>query len=430
MCGIVGIATKQNNGFTNAEGDMFRDMLYLDAFRGWDSTGVFGVDKNGSVQIHKEASEAAQFIKTKEFKEFKSSIVSRGLFAVGRKRAATRGEINDRNAHPFNIDDKIVLVQNGTWHGDHKKVKDTEVDTEALAHIIADNEDVETALQKVQAAYSLCWFNTATNSLYLVRNSMRPMWMAETMSGTIVWASEPGFIQLAAMRNTITLKEKPVLLDEHVLVKFEIKNNNWVCTKTKVNPFRQFQSYEEDDTSSVRPKQWPNGPWLPQQQQQVHTRPTLSLPHSRNVSTIPADRTKVDKPFSDVAFELIADAAAPSTMMAAQCQAAWRERIAEKRKCIVELEDYISANNHKDCNTWHVWGRAIDPEGHPATYGIVHWFVYNKTEGEVMQYVSGFYEFVPAHTKKEEYVGNTEIVTIMANSNSCIKLESDETVVQ
>ena len=51
MCGIVGIATKQNNGFTSAEGDMFRDMLYLDAFRGWDSTGVFGVDKNLSL-IH------------------------------------------------------------------------------------------------------------------------------------------------------------------------------------------------------------------------------------------------------------------------------------------------------------------------------------------------------------------------------------------
>ena len=134
MCGIVGIATKQFNGFTNAEGDMFRDMLYLDAFRGWDSTGVFGVDKHSNVQVHKEASQAADFIHTDEFKKFKGELVQRGLFAVGHNRAATRGEVVDKNAHPFVIDDKIVLVQNGTWRGDHKKIKDTAVDTEALAH--------------------------------------------------------------------------------------------------------------------------------------------------------------------------------------------------------------------------------------------------------------------------------------------------------
>lgn len=423
MCGIVGVATKQNSGFTSAEGDMFRDMLYLDAFRGWDSTGVFGVDKQGNVQIHKEASDASSFIKTKEFKEFKTGIVQRGVFAVGHNRAATRGDVVDKNAHPFNIDNKIVLVQNGTWYGDHKKIKDTEVDTEALAHVISENADIEVALGKIQAAYSLCWFNTETNCLYLVRNNARPLWLAETMSGTVVWASEPGFIQLAAMRNQITLKEKPELLDEHILVKFELKNNSWVRTQQKVSPFRNVKEYiweeegEGDPFNHTRLHHWKHGPW-----NNHSTRPTV----------VPDNHTMVKKQFIEEAFALIPDVECPSSTIAAQCQAAWRERVVSKKKCVVELQDYLAANDHKECTTWHVCGYSLEATGDVAEYAIIHWFLYNKTEKEVMDYVThGFYEFEPAHTNKEGFAGKTEIVTVIANPSTIVKIEmAQESVMQ
>ena len=117
MCGIVGVVSKHTNGFSSPEMDMFQNMLFVDTMRGWDSTGVFGVDNYGNVGIAKAAMHGADFICTKEFKEFKSHAIKNGIFAVGHNRAATRGTINDENAHPFYVEDKIVLVQNGSWRG-------------------------------------------------------------------------------------------------------------------------------------------------------------------------------------------------------------------------------------------------------------------------------------------------------------------------
>jgi len=146
MCGIVGIASAFTNGFSAKEADTFMDMLYFDALRGMDSTGVFGVDKHGNVACHKEASQAGIFQQRKEIKEFRGKLVQNGLFAVGHNRSATRGSIIDKNAHPFWVDDKIVLVQNGTYKGSHKHHKDVDVDSEAIAHVLSEEADIETGI--------------------------------------------------------------------------------------------------------------------------------------------------------------------------------------------------------------------------------------------------------------------------------------------
>jgi len=185
-------------------------MLYFDALRGMDSTGVFGVDKHANVQIHKEASQAGTFLKAKEISTFKGELIRRGVFAVGHNRAATRGKINDVNSHPFWIEDKIVLVQNGTYKGDHSHHKDTEVDTEAVAHVIAETPDVAEALQKINAAYALVWFNTETKTLYMIRNSERPLYLAWA-DQTLLWCSDPGFLFLAAGRNNLKLTSPPTM---------------------------------------------------------------------------------------------------------------------------------------------------------------------------------------------------------------------------
>lgn len=425
MCGIVGAATRCRNGFIGTEADMFKDMLYLDAFRGWDSTGVFGVDKHSNVQIHKEASQAANFLQTVEFKQFKNDLVARGLFAVGHNRAATRGAVTDKNAHPFWIDDKIVLVQNGTWRGDHKSVKDTEVDTEALAHIIAENADIETALQKVSAAYALCWFNTETHSLHIVRNHERPMWLAESSGGALFWASESGFIQLAAMRNNVTLKDKPVLLPTHSLVTLKIDGDMWKREDKTINPFRQTSNWMEEVDEWECGGAWPGRHTYPVQRQQQFPQnaqnQSVVVPMARSVrhSCIPSSPEMVDKQFSDVAFANIPDCDAPSEQIAVQCQAVWREWIVDKKSVLVELEDFIPANADANCTTFHVWGRVVMPEGHLAHHALVHWFLYKTNPKDALEYVcKGLYDIVPAHTKREEFPGNTHIVSVMANSNT------------
>ena len=75
MCGLVGILTKRTNGFFSAEADAFQQMLYADAVRGHDATGVFGVTKEGNVDIKKQAAAASIFVSSTEFSSFKAKIV-------------------------------------------------------------------------------------------------------------------------------------------------------------------------------------------------------------------------------------------------------------------------------------------------------------------------------------------------------------------
>jgi Glutamine amidotransferase domain len=420
MCGIVGLASAHKNGFSVKEADAFLDMLYFDALRGVDSTGVFGVDKHANVEIHKEASHAANFLTTKTIKEFKSKLISHGLFAVGHNRAATRGDIKDENAHPFWVDDKIVLVQNGTWRGDHKKIKDTEVDTEVIAHLLAEESDVEKALSKVQAAYALVWFNVETKTLQMVRNYERPLWIGQTESGGLLWCSEPGFMQLAAMRHEVKLKEKPVQIDPHVLISLGIKDGGWVKTEQKVNPFRHYQSqnaslYDEEAGDDILGHYGWNIPrrYMPpvhqqQQQQQRH-------------HCVPPDPEKVDKTFAEIAENLIKECHLDSYQHASEVQETINSSMSTNRtkKHLVELDDFLPANNNKQCTTWHVYGRLITADNSLAKESIVHWFVYKKTQDEMINYVTnGFYEVELAHCRLHRFEEGKFIVSVM-----CIKPE-------
>ena len=62
MCGIVGLIASYSNGMTSDEADAFRDMVFLDTLRGWDSTGVFSVKNNGNVTVLKDAKHGPCFI--------------------------------------------------------------------------------------------------------------------------------------------------------------------------------------------------------------------------------------------------------------------------------------------------------------------------------------------------------------------------------
>lgn len=418
MCGIVGMATRAWNGFTSKEADAFFNMLYLDAMRGYDSTGVFGVDKHSNVQIHKEATQAGVFMQDKTIHTFRNDLVRSGMFAVGHNRAATRGSIKDENAHPFWVDDKIVLVQNGTWHGDHKKIKDTEVDTEALAHIIAEEADVEKALSKINAAYALCWFNTSTHKLHIVRNASRPMWMATTDNDSLIWASEPWFISMAAARNGLKLKDKPVELEPHVLVSLEIKENKWEKTTEKVNPFRHFPSTSLVDDDDV----WPfMGEGFT---------PRLNPPVRTNIANIgrpsPANDSSVDHPFFEEAIKKLNQDEFLSKQDAIDLASRARDMWAQDytKEYPVELIDCWPANSHYQCKTWHVYGTIISPEpdeSNPLSQCYVHWFLYGKTAEEAMKYVTeNFFKIKINNIRLHTFNDNKSLVTIGCNDHVTI----------
>lgn len=228
MCGLVCVIPKSSTrGFLRPELDMFETLVTIDTLRGKDSTGVFGYNGD-ELYLAKDTLTGSEFLKTKEYKDIDSKSFKNGKFLVAHNRAATRGTVNDRNAHPFHKDDKIVMVHNGTFTGDHKKHADTEVDSEAICHLLAEHEvnEVDTVLNKITAAYALIWFDARDKSLNIVRNSQRPLFMLETNT-CYVFSSEYMMLQFAAFRTNISMAKdtKPEEVPEHTHLKITMDNS-------------------------------------------------------------------------------------------------------------------------------------------------------------------------------------------------------------
>jgi Glutamine amidotransferase domain len=377
MCGIVGLVSSYSNGFTHKEASVFSDLLFLDTVRGFDSTGVFGVTNDGNVSIHKEASHGLDFLRTKEYKAFNSDMVTEGKIMVGHNRAATRGTIIDKNAHPFWVDDKIVLVQNGTYKGSHSHLKDTAVDTEAIAHTIADSPSIEEALQKINASYALVWYNAETEELNLIRNSERPLWLAEYYTSGIAFASEANMLRYAFERNDVKLKKEPVELPAHTLVTFKLAKGGTYCrTDTKLDAGYRFLQSSVVETETTHYGHLTHYSGRPNSV--VQTLPRVSSQNAMNdIRYTFVDQINRDK--KEYWF--------PTQQAAAKAMDDVKESI-NQGKHFVEMVDYFPANDHPLCQTWHVFGTVvgqnIDTTG-PAF--LVHWIQYGKSEEEIMAMV-------------------------------------------
>jgi hypothetical protein len=239
MCGIVGIIPKSKVGFSTDERDAFMDGLYIDALRGTDGTGVMYGRNNGETVIMKEASPAWEFLGKPEAKTMSQELFGNSRWAFGHNRAATRGVKKDENSHPFIVDNHIVLLQNGTYVGDHKHHKNTEVDTEAVAHVIAEHPgELETALQKINAAYVLVWWNDKEKSLNIIRNHERPLWWTEDTLGSLFFFSEWGIMYAACDRHDINFKHAPKEVPVGTHIKFDFSagpREDYTITKTKLD---------------------------------------------------------------------------------------------------------------------------------------------------------------------------------------------------
>ena len=131
MCGLVGMIVKNVNGAISADADVVEQLLYIDALRGEDSTGVCLFENDGDIRVIKEAQPADYFLRSKEWLSLRTAFVTRGKAILGHNRKATIGKTNDDNAHPFVIEDRYVFMHNGTLHS-HKHLADVEIDSHAL----------------------------------------------------------------------------------------------------------------------------------------------------------------------------------------------------------------------------------------------------------------------------------------------------------
>lgn len=391
MCGIVGMVSKWSNGFTSSEADIFTRMLFLDTLRGWDSTGVFGVDKFGNVDIVKAAISGPDFIRTREHEDFLRKSVRAGTFMVGHNRAATKGTINDENAHPFYVDDKIILVQNGTMRGDHKKFAEVDVDSHALAHLLAKEDDVTKALKQVNAAYALVWYNTATESMNIIRNKERPLFIVEEETGGFIFASEMETILYACSKSTTPVKWKsaPFLLDEHTLYEFsltspkEMKKTKLECEYEypyatehyDAEKWREAFRRANDDESGVS-----NVRSFPIQQHPGNTRQELNA----NDVEYPIHQVVCLQP--EVATTFFFD----SSEEAQQETDYIDVLIKPDGMAYIQVFDYYYANRRGDCSVFHVLACLYDDRN---TAGVmIHWLEFNSSKKLVEEMVGQVYE--------------------------------------
>lgn len=205
MCGHVGIA---GNLVSTDENIMKRLFLY-DYFRGPDSTGLAAIRNTNEVKIAKIASHPLNLFDLQRFKDALNALPSHVF--IGHNRAATRGVVNDMNAHPYQYD-HIVGAHNGTLSAATvKRLEDKlgekfEVDSKAIFASIAKFGIDETVAMfqksedniKCPDAWALVWFDLKDKTLNFLRNDERPFWYAYSKDfKKIFWASEWGFIRAA-----------------------------------------------------------------------------------------------------------------------------------------------------------------------------------------------------------------------------------------
>lgn len=245
MCGIVGMVLKHNTGLIKQTEDVFDQLLYANALRGEDSTGVIAVEKDSSFHIAKDASPSSWFGPA-----FKESDISKKMWnnakaMIGHNRKKTIGKIEDATAHPFVVDDEFAMVHNGTLFG-HAQLAKTEVDSEALAIVLAEAfkeedyvEKVEETLGRVNGAYAVAMYDQRHHKVRLLRNKDRPLCIAETNNAWF-FASEGGMLYWIMSRNNVSLKDVKVeLIPEHTLIEFDLdttKETRQVLTPKKPTP--------------------------------------------------------------------------------------------------------------------------------------------------------------------------------------------------
>lgn len=378
--------THFKNGFANDEVQAFRDMLFVDTLRGFDATGVFGVDYNKNVSLIKAAIPGPEFIAKQEFGDFTREAVKRGQILVGHNRAATKGAADkDENAHPFCVDDKIVLVQNGSYNGDWKHLADTEVDSDAIAHLLAREEDIGKALRQVNAAYALVWYNVDTSTLYIIRNSQRPLYIAKPKRGGVMFASEATTILFAAARQNIPLEEAPVSVPVGELLTIKIQDGGGVKYEKETVDYMYRSTFQgthgvkgfsEEDYNA-----WWEGrsSYYPSQR---HNSPA----NGRTYST-----TQVHYTFREIAEK---KKEYWLTEPEQQKLISWGSNKLDK-PILVEIQDYYQANNDKDCKTWYVVAKPIDAAINPDDPSpTIYWIIHGKDEIQMIDYCAMEYYMV------------------------------------
>jgi hypothetical protein len=173
-----------------------RELAWISGLRGTHGAGVcqgLATKKVMRFEIEKARHDITYFLWYHDNHDDGNSKILRDYscnFIMGHVRAATKGNINDENAHPFDTG-RYISAHNGTLH-DKKYQHETKTDSQVMF------EDVErrgllTTLRDMDksSAYSIVQFDKQARELSFVTNGKRPLVYCYLKNRRVFfWASE------------------------------------------------------------------------------------------------------------------------------------------------------------------------------------------------------------------------------------------------
>lgn len=223
MCGHVGVI----GNLYQKDLDVFHDLLWAGALRGMHSTGIAAIDQDGKSQVLKAVG-SPMMLRVKEGNPLASLVTQQRRVLMGHNRHATRGEINEANAHPFMFDN-VVGAHNGTLDGRtarHLPDFDKYGTDSAALFANLDQFAPDEVIPQIEGAWALVWYDRRDHSISFLRNAQRPFAYAFNDTGQVMYyASEAGMLRWVLGRNNVKLSSEGILLlKEDTLVKFTVPN--------------------------------------------------------------------------------------------------------------------------------------------------------------------------------------------------------------
>ena len=206
MCGIMG--TFGLWGLTDKEKKITRELFYLDAIRGFDSSGCVMYNHMRSDDFF-TAKEVGLPNELEAIEDYRTYFRSGFNAFIGHNRKATTGTISRDNAHPFHKGN-IIGVHNGTLseidisrllpYSDRDCAKDI-TDTELLYEVMAQH-GVQHVWSNIWGAATLVWMDLTDGSMNFASNGKRPFHYWVNPSGRMFFASEAWMLGVAVNRTT------------------------------------------------------------------------------------------------------------------------------------------------------------------------------------------------------------------------------------